>query len=61
MKKINKKVIILSLIGLGFIVLTFLFNWLFIIPTAIILFLNQKELIKKNNHQTKISEQKKEF
>ena len=43
----NIKVVILSLIAIACIVLTFLINWLFVIPAVIIFFLNQKELKKK--------------
>ncbi len=45
--KINKKIIIYSLIGLGFIVLMFLVDWLFIIGALIMIYLNQKELKKR--------------
>lgn len=45
-KQINLKVVIYSIIALGCIALTFLVDWLFIIPAAILMFLNQKELIK---------------
>jgi fumarate reductase subunit C len=43
----NPKVVVYSLIALGFIVLTFTVDWLFIIPAVIILIINQKELMKK--------------
>ena len=46
-KKINKKVIIYSIIALACLALTFLVDWLFIIPAAILAWLNQKELMKK--------------
>tara|TARA_Y100000034_G_C6832289_1_gene375787 strand:+ start:953 stop:1087 length:135 start_codon:yes stop_codon:yes gene_type:complete len=42
----NPKVVILSLIAIGFLVLTFLVDWLFIIPAVIIWFWNTK-LLKK--------------
>jgi len=45
--KINKKVIIFSIIALICIFLTFKINWLFIIPAVILMFLNQRELMKK--------------
>ena len=45
--KLNPKVIIFSIIALGFLALTFLVDWLFIIPAVILMFLNQKELMKK--------------
>jgi hypothetical protein len=43
----SKKVVIQSLIALTCLVLTFTVDWLFIIPAAILMFLNQKELMKK--------------
>ena len=46
-KIINKKVIIFSLIALGFLALTFLVDWLFIIGAVILVYLNQKELMGK--------------
>jgi len=45
--KPNWKVIIYSFIALGFVVLTFLVNWLFIIGVVILIYLNQRELMKK--------------
>jgi hypothetical protein len=44
----NKKVVIYSLFALGFIALTFLVDWIFIIGAVILMILNQKELIKKS-------------
>lgn len=41
------KVVILSIIALGFLALTFLVDWLFIIGAVIIIYLNQRELMKK--------------
>ena len=46
-KKINKKVVFLSLIGLIFIALTFLVDWIFIIGAVIIMLINQRELFGK--------------
>lgn len=43
----NKKVVILSLIALGFLALTFLVDWIFIIGAVIIMIINQRELLKK--------------
>ena len=43
----NLRVVIYSLIAIVFLVLTFVVDWLFIIPAAIIMFNNQKELKKK--------------
>lgn len=45
----NNKVVIFSIIALGFLALTFLVDWIFIIPAVILLYLNQKELMKKKN------------
>jgi len=42
----NWKVVILSIIALGFIALTFLVDWIFIVGAAILLYLNQRELTK---------------
>jgi len=43
----NPKVVILSIIALGFLVLTFLVDWLFILGAVIIFFINRKELRQK--------------
>jgi len=45
----NPKVVLLSLLALGFLALTFLVHWLFIIPVAIIIIVNQKELMKTHS------------
>jgi hypothetical protein len=45
----NPKVVLFSLVALGFIVLSFLVDWLFIIGAVILMVLNQKELMKKRN------------
>jgi len=42
--KINTKVIIYSIIALGFIALTFLVDWIFIIGAVVMIWLNQREL-----------------
>lgn len=44
----NKKVIFASILALGFIALSFTIDWLFLIGAVIIMFWNQKELIKNN-------------
>ena len=44
MKFKNPKVVAYSLIALGFLALTFLVDWLFIIGAVILLYLNQREL-----------------
>jgi len=49
MKIKNPRVVILSIIALGFLVLTFLVDWVFMIPVLIILYLNQKELMRKKS------------
>ncbi len=43
----NIKVILLSLFALTFVVLSFLVDWLFLVPAVVIFFINQKELMKK--------------
>jgi len=44
---VNYKVIFFSLIGLACLALSFLVHWLFLIGCAIVIWLNQKELMKK--------------
>jgi len=46
-KKVNWKVIIQSILALIFLAMTFTINWLFIVPVAILMFLNQRELMGK--------------
>ena len=46
-KKINKKVIVYSVIALGFLALTFLVDWLFIIGAVVMIWLNQREIMGK--------------
>ena len=46
-KKINIKVVIYSIIALGFLALTFLVDWMFIIGAVVMMFLNQRELMGK--------------
>ena len=43
----NPKVVVYSIIALGFLVLTFLVDWIFIIGAVILMILNQRELLKK--------------
>ena len=43
----SPKVVVYSIIALGFLYLTFTVDWIFIIGAAILMFLNQKELMKK--------------
>ncbi|MEA3414174.1 MAG: hypothetical protein U9Q99_01465 [Nanoarchaeota archaeon] len=42
----NKKVVIFSIIALGFLVLAVLIDWLFIIGAVILMFANQRLLFK---------------
>ena len=44
---IKPKVVIYSILALGFLALTYLVDWLFIIGAVILIYLNQKELFKK--------------
>ena len=46
-KKINKKVIIYSIIALICLALMFLVDWLFVVPAAFMIWLNQRELSRK--------------
>jgi len=46
-RKFNAKVVIFSLIALGFLALTFLVDWLFIIGAVVFMFLNQREIMGK--------------
>ena len=43
----NPKVVIFSIIALGFLVLTFLVDWFFIIGAVVLMILNQRELMEK--------------
>jgi len=49
----NKKVIFLSILALGFLALTFFVDWLFIVGAVIIMYINQKELFKINKKSKK--------
>lgn len=53
-RKLNPRVIISSLIALGFLILTFAVNWMFIIGAVILMILNQRELFKKNKYLKKV-------
>jgi len=46
-RKINIKVMIYSIIALGFLALTFFVHWMFIIGAVVMAYLNQRELMKK--------------
>lgn len=43
----NKKVVFFSILALGFLALTYFVDWIFIIGAVILVYLNQKELMKK--------------
>ena len=47
MNKFNLKVVIYSIIALGFMILTFLVDWIFIVGAVALVYLNHKELFKK--------------
>lgn len=47
--KINKKVVILSIIAIICFILIYTTSWVFFIPIAIILWINQRELFGNNN------------
>jgi len=51
--KTNWKVVVCSLIALGFLALTFLVDWLFIIGAVVLMFLNQRELGKMGKEKVK--------
>ena len=46
-KKINWRVIIYSFLAFGFLALTFTVHWMFIIGAVILMYLNQKEIMKE--------------
>ncbi|MDP2628452.1 MAG: hypothetical protein Q8P15_00975 [Nanoarchaeota archaeon] len=48
----NQKVVLFSIVALGFLALTFLVDWIFIIGAVILVYLNQKELMKKRIHKS---------
>jgi hypothetical protein len=45
--KPNYRVIIYSLLALGFLYLTYTVDWMFIVGAAILMVLSQRELMKK--------------
>ena len=47
-KKINWNVVIYSFIALGFLVLGFLADWIFYLGAVFMIWLNQRELMKKS-------------
>jgi hypothetical protein len=46
-KKVNWKVVIYSIIALGFLALTFLVDWIFIAGAVVMIWLNQRKLNRK--------------
>lgn len=42
----NKKVVVYSILALGFLALSYLINWAFLIAVAILIWMNQKELTR---------------
>jgi hypothetical protein len=52
--KPNIKVIIYSIIALICLVLSFIIDWLFIIPAVIIVILNQRELMTPKDKDKKV-------
>jgi len=51
----NKKVVALSILALGFVALTYLVSGWFIIGAAIIIYINQRELFHKKQSNLKNS------
>ena len=47
------KVVIFSVLALGFLALTFLVDWLFIIGAVILMYLNQREIMGKKKNKRK--------
>jgi hypothetical protein len=43
----NKKVVLFSILALGFLALTYFIDWLFIIGAVILIYFNNRELNKK--------------
>ena len=46
-KEINWKVVIYSIIALICLALVYFISWIFLIPVAVLIWLNQRELMKK--------------
>jgi len=53
MKLKNPRVFAYSIAALGFMLLTFAIDWLFIVPAVILSALSQKELFKKQANNKK--------
>jgi hypothetical protein len=45
--RINIRVVVYSILALGFVALTLLFNWMFVIGALVLSWLSQRELMKK--------------
>lgn len=43
------KVVIFSILALGFLALTFLVDWIFIVGAVILMYLNQREIMGKKS------------
>jgi len=48
-RKTNWKVVIYSVLAMGFLVLTFTVDWLYIIGAVVLVVLNQRELFGKKS------------
>ena len=46
-EKINWRVVVYSIMALGFLALTYLVDWIFIVGAVILVWLNQKEIMGK--------------
>jgi hypothetical protein len=46
--KVNKRVVLQSILALIFLGLAFFVHWLFLLPVAVLIWLNQRELFRKN-------------
>ncbi len=53
--KVNWKVVIFSLIALGFIALTFLVNPYFVAGAILFMLLNQREIMGKKKHEKQVN------
>jgi hypothetical protein len=46
-KKVNWKIVVYSIIGIVCVILSFVIDWIFLLPAVICMLLNQRELGKK--------------
>jgi len=46
--KINWKIIIYSIIGLGFLALTYFVDWIFVVGAVVMIWMNQREMRRKS-------------